>query len=96
MITWLRNPCGLKRVKSGMSMNRIGMDVLLWRRATPSLKPESYAEFKFRWNRIEETMQWLQENTHKLMKCGIPDCRRNRYFIRETGEVTSEILLRVL
>lgn len=35
-----------------------------------------------RWDRIDRVMEWLQANTHQLMKCANSDCRRNLYFIR--------------
>jgi hypothetical protein len=46
-------------------------------------KSETYEEFALRLDRIERAMQWLQKNTHKLMKCAKPDCTRNLYCIRE-------------
>lgn len=56
-------------------------DVRRGGRARPS-RTESYEEFAWRFDRIEQAMQWLQESTHTLIKCANPDCTRNTYFIR--------------
>jgi len=45
-------------------------------------KTETYEEFKLRFWRIDRAMVWLQRNTHKLMKCALPDCRKYLYCIR--------------
>jgi hypothetical protein len=61
---------------------RRGMDVLLRGRVLPS-RTESHEEFVLRFHRMERAMQWLQDTTHKLMRCKNPDCIGNPYCIRE-------------
>ncbi len=33
-------------------------------------------------DKAEQAVLWLQENTHKLMKCANPSCTKHRYFLR--------------
>jgi hypothetical protein len=51
------------------------------RRAQPAMR-ESQDELGLRWDRFDRAMEWLQANTHQLMKCTNSDCRQNLHFIR--------------